>query len=152
MFDHKLYFLATRQRNYVSVRLHVITPHLPVQTGVGLNLLVHRPRSVKAQRLMLGKEQLSVLGFPCWPKTANAARTVSCLEASLLLFWMHSGCVICSPLFSPTPVVSIPRPQDTVYVDHLLESALRSIAGNGMSIPCAGFVLLMTLLCVSDKP
>ena len=31
-------------------------------------------RSEKAGRLMLGKEQLHVLGFPCWTKGASAAR------------------------------------------------------------------------------
>lgn len=36
-------------------------------------------------------------------------------------------------------------------VDYLSESALRSISGNGMSLPCAGFVLLMTVLCVADR-
>lgn len=30
------------------------------------------------------------------------------------------------------------------------ESSLRRMAGNGMSIPCAGFVMLMGALCVSD--
>jgi hypothetical protein len=44
-----------------------------------------------------------------------------------------------------------PNPQDPVNVDYLTESALRKIAGNGMSLPCAGFILLMTLLCVADQ-
>ncbi|CAL1151356.1 unnamed protein product [Cladocopium goreaui] len=71
--------------------------------------------SEKAKRLMLGKEQLHALGFPCSTRGAAAART------------------------------------DAVGVDYLSEAALRSISGNGMSLPCAGFILLMTVLCVSDR-
>lgn len=33
----------------------------------------------------------------------------------------------------------------------LSENAIRSMAGNGMNLACAGFVLLMTVLNVEDK-
>ncbi|CAK9048384.1 unnamed protein product [Durusdinium trenchii] len=71
--------------------------------------------SENAGRLMLGKEQMHILGFPCIAEAANAARV------------------------------------DYVYLDHISESSLRSISGNGMSLPCAGFIMLMTVLCVSHR-
>lgn len=40
--------------------------------------------------------------------------------------------------------------QDPVDTSSTSQSSLRSMAGNGMSLPCAGFTLLMALLCVED--
>ena len=41
--------------------------------------------------------------------------------------------------------------QDVVDLANFTEASLRSFSGNGMSLACAGFVLLMTVLCVEDK-
>lgn len=41
--------------------------------------------------------------------------------------------------------------QDEVALDYLSTSQVRSISGNGMSLRCAGFCLLMAVLCVSDR-
>ncbi|CAL1162299.1 unnamed protein product [Cladocopium goreaui] len=40
---------------------------------------------------------------------------------------------------------------DPIDTSEVRESALRSMAGNGMSLPCAGFTLLMAVLFVEDK-
>jgi|Cyp2metagenome_2_1107375.scaffolds.fasta_scaffold212186_2 hypothetical protein len=41
--------------------------------------------------------------------------------------------------------------QDPVNLDNFTEASLRRMSGNGMSLPCAGFVLLMAVLFVEDK-
>lgn len=41
--------------------------------------------------------------------------------------------------------------QDTVDTSYLTEASLRSMSGNGMSLACAGFALLMAVLCVEDR-
>ena len=43
--------------------------------------------------------------------------------------------------------------QDPVRIDQmgLSENAIRSMAGNGMNLACAGFIILMTVLNVEDK-
>jgi hypothetical protein len=38
-----------------------------------------------------------------------------------------------------------------VDTSYLTEASLRKIAGNGMSLACAGFVLLMAILCTEDR-
>ncbi|CAL1152064.1 unnamed protein product [Cladocopium goreaui] len=40
---------------------------------------------------------------------------------------------------------------DPVNLDNFTEASLRRMSGNGMSLPCAGFVLLMAVLFVEDK-
>ena len=118
---------------------------------------------------MLGKEQMHVLGFPCCPPGALAARVDSCLE----LIEIHGVFFRVAPSHEPKGISSYmimvgssmffslgpwgkhvfnhSCHKDNVYLDYLSESALRSISGNGMSLPCAGFILLMTLLCVSPR-
>ena len=44
--------------------------------------------------------------------------------------------------------ISVQDPMDTM---DLSQAALRSMAGNGMSLPCGGFTLLMAILCVEDS-
>ena len=41
--------------------------------------------------------------------------------------------------------------KDPIDTSEVRVSALRSMAGNGMSLPCAGFTLLMAVLFVEDK-
>ena len=43
-----------------------------------------------------------------------------------------------------------PGCKNPVDVASVSESSLRTMSGNGMSIPCAGFVLLMAVLFVED--
>ncbi|CAK9010864.1 Uncharacterized protein SCF082_LOCUS10856 [Durusdinium trenchii] len=69
--------------------------------------------SEKRKRLMLGSEQLQVLGFPA-----------------------INGLSACA--------------QEPVNLDDYTEASLRKMAGNGMSVPCAGFVMLMAVLAISD--
>ena len=35
-------------------------------------------------------------------------------------------------------------------VSDCMESQLTKMSGNGMSLPCAGFVMLMAVLCLED--
>jgi hypothetical protein len=41
--------------------------------------------------------------------------------------------------------------KDPIDTSKIRQSALRQMAGNGMSLPCAGFTLLMAVLFVEDK-
>ena len=41
--------------------------------------------------------------------------------------------------------------QDCVDTSELTEASLRTIAGNGMSLACSGFALLMAVCCLDDK-
>ena len=77
---------------------------------------------------MSGREQLAALGYPCTEAVASSAVVVS---------WP-----VC-----PDRLLS----QDLVDTSGLSEGQLRKMSGNGMSLPCGGFVLLMTLLCVEPK-
>ena len=40
--------------------------------------------------------------------------------------------------------------EDCVDLDDYTEASLRKMAGNGMNIPCAGFVMLMGVLAVTN--
>ena len=40
--------------------------------------------------------------------------------------------------------------EDFTDTSNVSDSALRSMSGNGMSLPCAGFVILMTVLFVEN--
>ena len=42
-------------------------------------------------------------------------------------------------------------PQDPVNVSSISENGLRKMAGNGMSLPSAGFCLLAMVLAFEDK-
>ena len=41
--------------------------------------------------------------------------------------------------------------EDCVDTSELTEASLRTIAGNGMSLACSGFALLMAVCCLDDK-
>ena len=52
----------------------------------------------------------------------------------------------------PTSMVGPDEPlaKDLVDVSDFTEASLRKMGGNGMSLPQAGFVLLMSILCVGN--
>jgi len=51
-------------------------------------------------------------------------------------------------MFQTSPTIT--SPQEQVVLDSWSEASLRKMAGNGMSLPCAGFVMLMTIMCIRD--
>lgn len=107
-------------------------------------------RSEREQRLMVGWEQLHVLGFPTWGPGARAARVEprhmgkrTCIDVSRVCLIQFED--------SLSNVATICSSKDTVDVSYLSESCLRSISGNGMSVACAGFAVLMAVLFVEDR-
>ncbi|CAJ1366659.1 unnamed protein product [Effrenium voratum] len=52
--------------------------------------------------------------------------------------------------YPSTAAVAASARVDLAPVEHLSESSLRKMGGNGMSLPCAGFTLLMAVLNVED--
>ena len=77
---------------------------------------------------MTGREQLNILGYPTFGTGAQAAKVAAGLHA----------------------FQSVSPSKDFCNTDYLKESSMRSMSGNGMSLCCAGFVLLCSVLFIED--
>lgn len=97
---------------------------------------------------MSARENLNVLGYPCWGPGCQVACVESWPEIQTGDFTPSS--YICQTKCCGSESFGVCA-QDPVDLSDLSESALRSMAGNGMSLCCAGWVLLMTILFVEDK-
>ena len=105
-----------------------------------------------ARRLMLPCEQLASLGYPCLPAVAKAAH----VDSQPNYTQPHGQTFSVSTFL---PVLAAPcnekhiiiLPKDLIDLNSYSNAAVRKMAGNGMNLCQAGFVLLMCILCVQDK-
>lgn len=103
---------------------------------------------------MLGWEQLHVLGYPVWGPGARAAGVDPC--HSLGNESMHEQKIVGKPIHPCFVSISCSNKtnslaKDVVDTSYISECSLRTISGNGMSLACAGFTLLMAVLCTDDR-
>lgn len=120
----------------------------------------------KSQAYHLEKFRHTCPGNQLFDLSANVAkrrrvelkdRSLPCLTTSSFLWSEHHGRAMTGrehlhalgfPCWGSGAVAAKVDPIDT---SKIRQSALRQMAGNGMSLPCAGFTLLMAVLFVEDK-